>query len=344
MNNIIRISKSKLPSNSADALEFIYDYFNGFDIDCTELSEYYQLSIRPNLYTYCEDLTQGLNFLGIAENEISQYCVINDNMALCLSENWLPYAFAKMRERDNAKFEKCFFIHIDDHSDLMSPFVDKKDHCYFNMITNEQVDFRNSESLKHAILSGSITIGSMLSAIVYSLSQVYIFHLKQNAPRNECWIRKTTIKDCMFLANRLSVSLDQRKTLEHQGNYFCTSDFSEIKAKIPKNIPCVLHVDMDYFNNRYNASTDWNNCDNIHNPSWSKQKEKIDEIIRYVKTIQSITEIKYVLLGVSPSFYPVEYWNVGLTYLVTELKKIGVGVGESILKRGICIEKRKFKY
>lgn len=45
-----------------------------------------------------------------------------------------------------------------------------------------------------------------------------------------------------------------------------------------------------------------------------------------VEKIMEKTEIKYVLIGISPSFYPVEYWANGLTYLICGLESLGIPV------------------
>lgn len=98
-------------------------------------------------------------------------------------------------------------------------------------------------------------------------------------------------------------------------------------AHIDVSKPCLLHIDMDYFNNRYNASTSWMENKDRHDPPFDRQKILMDALFEGLKSILKLTEVCYVMIGISPSFYPVEYWRDGLRYLVDGLDSIGIPVG-----------------
>ena len=98
MGKILFISKTILPDNSDKAADLIYEYFNGFDIDLDETSDSVQIDLTANQYTYCEDIGRGLHFLGISDKDVATFCNIFKNTALCLSENWLPYALLKLQK------------------------------------------------------------------------------------------------------------------------------------------------------------------------------------------------------------------------------------------------------
>lgn len=80
---------------------------------------------------------------------------------------------------------------------------------------------------------------------------------------------------------------------------------------------------MDYFNNRYNASTEWVSNKYNHDPDIQIQIKKIDDIIEMLKHLKSMVNIEFVLIGISPSFYPVEFWEKGLTHLTNRLVELG---------------------
>lgn len=328
MSNIVNISKKYLPQDEQRAIEYLYDYFNNFDITLKVSNNSYDVQLTKNEYSYCEDISKGLEFLGISEQGIDTYCNVKNNSALCLSENWLVYAYAKIMEKKNYNIKKMTIIHVDDHTDLMKPFIYWDNGKYYNMINNQRICFNNSSSLKQAIMSGAITIGSMLTAIVYSQEQTEIFHLKQNAETKSNAFYKTTVFDSVLMDNAQRISIDFSNQNINYNNYTLTSNWEYIIQNIKINIPCILHIDMDYFNNRYNASTSWKENANRHDPNFIEQKKSMDTLICAVERILKKVDINCVLIGISPSFYPVEYWNAGLKYLIEGLDKLGLNTLE----------------
>lgn len=332
MANLIHILKTSLPTQN-NTIDFLFDYFNGLEIECTESNNYYQVTVSPNQYTYCEDISQGLDFLGISIKEVNDYCVISDNMALCLSENWLAYAFVFLTERDHYDKIAMNIIHIDDHSDLMSPFIYNHKEKFYDMLSGNEVIFNKSKSLKKAVQSGAITIGSMLTAIIYAMEYANIIHIKKNAISQEFSILKDKISDHILHKGCQRIIIKKINSCNKANKYFVTDNWNDLEKRINPEYPSLLHIDMDYFNNRYNASTSWMENKITNNPDIMQQKQEIDRLINTIKKITKITEIKYVLIGISPSFYPVEYWESGLNYLTENLKKIGIGVGDKILHK-----------
>lgn len=332
MYNTICIQKNGLPRNGESAINLIYDYFNGFEIECIEHNKYYELKLTANQYTYCEDISIGLEFLDISLSEVCDYCIINDNFALCLSENWLPYAYIKMVSRDNKQKEDFTIIHIDDHKDLMEPFICREQNTFYDMISGKEFNFESVSSIRDAVKSGSITIGSMLSVIAYSMTQIDILHIKKHVETKEYGISKEFISDSMINTHcqRIALAIHSDKKLNNR--YFVTSNWKDIRNKVILGKQCILHIDMDYFNNRYNASTDWYKNKSRNDPDLNEQKATIDIMIENIKAIHKVAPIKYVLIGISPSFYPVEFWKDCLSYLLNELKKIGLGIGASVIK------------
>ena len=111
-----------------------------------------------------------------------------------------------------------------------------------------------------------------------------------------------------------------------------TDNWAEMEKNINIELPCLLHIDMDYFNNRYNASTSWKENQDRHDPAFSQQKFAMDNMIASIENLCKNVEIRYVLIGISPSFYPSEFWEDGLNYSINELYRIGIGVGNKIFK------------
>lgn len=327
----ISILKSVLPNDMQMAYDYLYDYFNGFDIEIKENQSSYNLCLSKSDFNYCEDLSEGLHQLGIEANEISDYCYITNNSCICLSENWLPYGWRVIAEADSIS-QRTAIIHIDDHSDLMQPFISFDSGEFRNILTNQTSSTLNIHFLKQAIDTGAITIGSMLTTIVYSLQNFNIYHLKRNVSYFRAGIAKRTFSDDIIPNfNRIGIEFNDEI---NDSSYFLTSSISDIMYGLSGEEQCILHIDMDYFNNRYNGSTSWKQ-DRIGNDySLSEQKNRMREIATYLKKINSIIPIKYVLIGVSPSFYPSEYWKDGLRFLLNELSNSTINVQELLCHFG----------
>lgn len=332
MANTVIIPKKFLPSNSDKAMEFIFDYFNGFDIEFAETTDSFHVSLKANQYTYCEDISRGLKFLGITEEEISTYCPVVRNTALCLSENWLPYALLKLQQHIDSMSDELTIIHVDDHQDLMPPFISIQNDSFFDMISGKKIILGDIASLSEAVQSGAITIGSMLSTIIYPIKRSNVIHVKQGAEQSLYALSKETFHDTMLPYCGDRIFITKKDYSDNDQFYFSTDNWEEAEKRVPSNTTCILHIDMDYFNNRYNASTDWKNNPRRLDTPFLQQKMLMDDLVDAVSRIHRRSQIIFLLLGISPSFYPVEFWEDGLTYLLTQLKSIGVGVGVDILK------------
>lgn len=326
MGNTLWVKKDRLPTSTNDAVEFLQDYFNEFEMECFEFDDCIQINLAANQYTYCEDISAGLRFLGIEKDAVKDFCITQDRAALCLSENWLPFAFANFLSQADNDISRLTILHVDDHRDLMSPYLSYRNGQYFDMISGNAVELNKCLSIKKAVESGAITIGSMLTPIIYSVKQVDIFHIKENVENESYGIKKTFRPDNLLWddCQRIAIQMD---TLGNGiGWHHTTSEWSNVLKYLDSSKSCLLHIDMDYFNNRYNASTSWAETPNRHDPSFPEQKVLMHKLFDGLKCVMELTEIRYVLIGVSPSFYPVEYWAEGLRYLISGLTALGLPV------------------
>ncbi|MGL5126410.1 MAG: hypothetical protein ACRC6U_10600 [Fusobacteriaceae bacterium] len=329
-NNMItyKITKSSL---NKERLFFLQNYFNEFEFNYIEIEDHFVIQLTPLDYSYCEDMSKGLLDLKINQNDINKFCHITNNVCLCLSENWIPYAWAKVSSKLKIKDNIFNFIHIDDHSDMMSPFIYKNINKYYNLLTNQEIDFFDNISMKNAISTGAITIGSMLTIILYTVNHMNIFHYKKNIFEELLYFKKNTFIDNVLVENAERIQITLQKSETNKNIYFKTSNFENISRECTKNKnPSILHIDMDFFNNRYNGSTDWFENEILNNSNFEEQKLEIDNLCKYLKKININNPIKFIFIGLSPSFYPSEYWQKGIAYLLQNLKKIGLDVQEII--------------
>lgn len=331
MNNLaqhfLQIDRSLLPLNDEDTLEFLIEYFNGFCVDCDTDHNYLKIRLKQENYTYCEDMAGGFGALNITAAQCNDYCIEDSINCLCLSEAWIPYAWSQFLTKKYVP-DRLTIIHIDDHSDLMAPFIAQKDTRYFDMLTKKDVCFHTPQMMKRAIKSGSIYIGAMLTPIVLSIPTTRVLHLKQNVSTSLSAMEYSPYTDNVLIKGTQRIAIDFRKAHNTQESslYLRTSDPALLPQYILPDSTILLHIDMDYFNNRYNGSSSWKTeCLCLDLPFF-KQAALMDLICAVIGDINMMTPISCTYIGISPSFYPSEFWKCGLQHLLAGLDSKGVNV------------------
>lgn len=211
-------------------------------------------------------------------------------------------------------------LHVDDHFDLAAPRLFFEGTSLRDAITGAAVDFTRPESVTAAIESGALGMGSFLTSFLHALEPATIRHLRQ-PPRttatSEFAIERTTVTDTLLRpgAARPAVVLNPRKG----GNYLLTSDVDVWLTSLGSG-PILLHVDMDYFNNRYDGDSDWAERQNSLDPPLDVQLRKIDELAGAISRAGIGSRIADVAIAYSPGFYPAEFWSTADKRLRTALE------------------------
>lgn len=315
----------KKPTGNIDV---IFYHFSNHEIEIIEQNSYYQLILNRKSFLYCEDFVQGLKLLGINEKDVLRYYNLGVQNIFSLLESWIPYGWSHFFANRNSIPKKLTIIHLDDHSDLMSPFIYVEDinkkKNWKDIFTGCSINILNPESIKKAVESGAITLGSILTVLVFAVENINILHLKQNTRTILRYIKKDIESDPLIVPkqHRMSVKLLKSPAMNtvQYGKYIRSSDINELIRNVPCDSDIFLHIDMDFFNNRYNGSTDWN-MEGSHDPDINQQKGVINSICNEIMKSSLINKILHVSIGLSPSFYPTEYWCNGLTTVLNELKK-----------------------
>lgn len=334
-NNIvsIKVNKEAFSFDSHINYQKIVDTFSDFDlISVKHISKKcIQLKLKRLDYTHCEDISNGLNLFSIGPKEVKDYCKITKKNCLCLSECWLPYAWSVIRSKENFEIKHLTIIHIDDHSDLMSPLISYNGIWCTDLLTQQPVKFDNPDSIKSAVKSGAITIGSMLTPIINSVENVKVVHLKQDSIKKmQFKMTFESVLDSTFYKKTHRLNINYLPIItENQFDklYIKTSEISDLFSLLDKHTKILLHIDMDYFNNRFNGSTSWKQDRSfLHDPDLEIQKKVMLILCNELGKLNKTHHIDYVFLGMSPSFYPVEFWRSGLSFLFQMLIDNGIDV------------------
>ena len=325
--SIITISKNNLSSDYSIAYDTIHNLFSEFELTIIENDVSFQISLERTNYDYCEILTAGLKALHFPLDETLDHYHLTHNACLCLSENWLPFCLQCLIRNHTCK-RKTAIIHIDDHSDLMSPFISYSNGRYTNILSKYSSVSLDPSFLKNAIETGAITIGSMLTIITYILQDVNIYHLKRKATNFYKGISKQSYFDHILeVPDRIGIEYNDNLS---NNTYFQTGSMDEINKILKYESEIILHIDMDYLNNRFNGSTSWKEEKRDSDYPIDEQKHQIRIICKHLEAINKRIPIKLVMIGVSPSFYPVQYWKEGCMYLLKRLRQSGIEVNDLI--------------
>lgn len=333
-NRIIEIHKNQLPSNEEESMDVIFDYFSDHEIEIIDTPTHYRLELNRSDFLYCENVEKGLKDFGINKSAVRDFHVMGQKSFFCLLESWIPYGWSKFITKTQYLPDSLTVIHLDDHTDLMSPKISVTHNKWKDMLTGENISFSEPDSIKMAIESGAITVGSMMTPLIHHIGNVDVFHLMQNVDTVFQYLEKGKHSDTLIDPSQKRISINFIDTSYNKNIksniYLKTSHLSEIIKNIKPEAEIFLHIDMDYFNNRFNGSTDWANYPLKHNLSLNEQKMVMSNFCYNILDVGLVSRIKHISIGISPSFYPAEFWKEGTVFLLRELNSIGLEVADLI--------------
>ena len=324
----VAIDRLNLPFEEEARMDAVHDYFSDHLIQVNDTPTQLQLSLQRSNYDYCEDIGVGLGWLGVGRDDVRDFYIPGQQSFLCLLESWIPYGWSMFLAKNNYQPNGISILHFDDHKDMMSPKIGLYGTDWKDMLTHASVDMGAPETIKQAVLSGAITLGSMMTPLLHHLNRIDVFHLAHGVSNTAMNIDPTTIADYMLEPGRrrMAVDISSSLTSAHGGvsRYLRAAEIAEIANAIHPKMDIFLHIDMDYFNNRYNGSDEWRHRPARNDQPLGLQKENISRICDSLVRAGIAKRISHVSIGISPSFYPSEYWEEAITYLIHGLVACGL--------------------
>lgn len=313
---MINIDKNLLPIDESDWHNFLQDYFCDKDVLISTGSSTVKIDIEwssdaaryidPNLYI-------GLDWWGGGVSYNSMWAASRRNgiVHTMLYDTWTLYGWSNWLKTFGGDINDVIILHVDDHRDLSTPRLVILDNIQVDAITKKPVSVRNPDSIAEAIGSGAIGIGSFLTPFIREFPKISIRHLCQ-PPKNTNdifgRIVPTTFFDNLLFPNavRPGVKIDtEASILKKEVSYFSTNNLNTWAQGL-EGRPVLLHIDMDYFNNRYDGDSDWKIFDGRLNPNLSSILVQIDNLIDVLANAK--IDIQDVAIAYSPGFFPAEFW------------------------------------
>jgi hypothetical protein len=287
------------------------------------------LDVPPTADFYIDPaLDRGLTWWGCTVADIPFAYRTMQGIFVSLSDAWTLLSASRWLADQASSPVHLTIIHLDDHDDLMCPRLAAHENRFADLLTGHPVDMRDPTSVEAAINSGAIGMGSFLVPLLHTLPFIDIRHLcDTNYARERTdryWLVRTYEVDKLLdpRSRRPSVRLDpivDPPTIPDQtvGTYQVRHDEIALLADLGEG-PILLHIDLDFFNNRFDGDSDWLGNSHRHDPTKDQVMRRVDEILDALTPLRH--RIVDVAIGISPGFFPAELWQVVCGTLVDRLE------------------------
>jgi hypothetical protein len=230
------------------------------------------------------------------------------NMHLCMSDSWTLLEWSRFISTN--RDARPVIIHFDSHSDLMSPFLTRQDQGFLDLISGDFVSVFSPKSVEKAIESGAIGIGSFVVPFLVEVPCEALVHIcpPSYQPQIRGWGNLQYVEaqgDPFPLSKRPSV----RRTESPEGlcRHLVAETFINCGLDLSnKNV--LIHIDLDYFNNRINGDSDWHLNPNIHDPNLADMIQQVDRVILELQNC-GMKQAANIVVACSPEFCPSIFWK-----------------------------------
>ena len=321
-----------LPSAPADRHAALRDYFCDKDAIATRTSDGWELTLSwPEEFDRHVDpnLSRGLSWwsAGLTPADMVLAFRRSGRVHVSLYDTWALYSWSEWLEAQaSSNNPSVVILHVDDHKDLCSPRLFVENSRLRDPLTSNFVEIENPQSIRSAILSGAIGMGSFMAPFLYVVPNAEVRHLCQppKATRTRNY-KISTHNECDSLidrnARRPAVYLHESVDAVGPGTYLVTPDMQDWLSGIGAN-PILLHIDMDYFNNRYDGDSDWQERNVILDPPIQEILASIDHLVGALDDAEIATRIEHTAVAFSPGFFPAEYWSAAADRLLPALERL----------------------
>ena len=235
--------------------------------------------------------------------------------------SWSEWA-AVSRPRTDAHLT---ILHVDDHRDLMSPRLFLEDGGWRDPIAGGAFDFRVPDSVRRALESGAVGMGSFLTPLLHAFPNAEVRHLCQPPKASSTAvfeIQPHQQRDDLIDFDAMRPAIRLAPADHHgAGRYMITPEIGDwLKDLAPG--PALLHIDMDYFNNRFDGDGDWAERPERLDPPTEAVIAGIRRVADALRGGGLLARIEDAVIAYSPGFFPSEFWGAAERTLRGELEEL----------------------
>ena len=336
-DRLLRIKKSSLPENELERQYVVEEYFSEHLPTVTDKGDHFEIRLeRPSSpygsYMLDPEIHEKLGWWkpGTRVRDIPVEKRFLNGGIFVMEDQWTPLSWSMHFQKRGAILEELILLHVDDHKDMMSPRIGQNsDGQYFDFITKNSFSLLNPESVTSAILSGALGKGSILSPLIWQVDKIHVRHLTVRPNPYTYSLKKTLVQDTILGDSLSRIILEQKEieedvSLLNTSNYIATSNIDTWLNHLPGGVPIFLHIDMDFFNNRFDGNSSWQDADRQYDPSLEMQQILVEKIFNVLKDRDLEGRIVDVSLCLSPSFFPAEFWQPVSEMILNKLRLMGL--------------------
>lgn len=246
--------------------------------------------------------------------DILRYTSSTRHFDLCFEDSWTGYFIAK-RCKTWSQPEDLIFIHLDDHTDMMSTLLCCSRDTLFDPTTSRMFDPTSSGDWEMAIHSGTVNIGNFITPFYYSQRILHVRHINNSAESGDlCYVSRETCEYELIPGKQFAgISLSAAKGPQSGSTYQSGPDPARVLDGIPGGW-IIVHIDLDYFINDFNGAS--RGPDYIPNEAVrTRACEKIKHFFGALNGLKG--RVDRWIIATSPGFCSAFHWE----WLLTELKK-----------------------
>lgn len=285
-----------------------------------------EMHVDPRLREGLDWWESGLDLTGIATAVRRE-----GTSQLSLEDSWTALAWSHWLA--GAGGDPMTILHVDDHDDLMAPLLARDgENGWEDLVTNDPVDLQDPPSVHDAIVSGAIGVAGFFTPFVHEVPSGEVRHLCASAyaetRRGRFRLIPQTQDDDLLRpgAQRPGARLAPAADFPAVGwSYSATSSCEQWLSDLPDG-PLLLHVDFDYFCNRFNGDSDWSSAPARNDASEDEVLARVDAIAAAIADASVGHRVAAVSGALSPGFFPAEMWAATVSRLAVGLSQSGVGV------------------
>ncbi|HDS1738292.1 TPA: hypothetical protein QEM67_000117 [Pseudomonas putida] len=307
------------------------DYFCDKDASATCVDEQWVLSLSwsDDPYRYVDPrLDEGLAWWGggIRCQDMAMARKRRGRLLLALNDTWTLESWSEWLAR-TPYLQGITVLHVDDHKDLGAPRIFNRQDGWLDPVAKQVVNLHEPRSVTSAIMSGALGMGSFLTPFLHRYPDTQVRHLCQGPKctstidsRIRLEFQCDTLLDHSAMRPAISLVSDDGGT--GAGRYRFTHDLCAwLEGLSQGDAPILLHVDMDYFCNRYDGDSDHIEYPGPLNDTLPQVLDRIDALTDALHRHGLVDRLADIVVAFSPGFFPAEFWAESCDRLL-------VGLGE----------------
>lgn len=320
---IVRIPSSHLPSSHDERTRFFRHWWpDKLTQIVAEEEEAVLVQLRwPQIDDLSKDprISEGISevFQRKCASVIAEMRSEIGGIHVCLNDSWTLLEWSRIISSKSVI--SPIIVHVDAHSDLMTPMVSSVNGVMTDLFTGQPVNVTSPYTIENSISSGAIGIGSFISPFLHQVECESLVHICPSSyrPESRGWANlcQISIYDEPFpkIARPGSERRDQSS---HPCCGHLITEIANCSGIDLSNRDVLVHIDLDFFNNRINGDSHWFENDARHDPEISSMLLEVDALANRLRMC-GLERPTSTVVACSPEFCPAEFWRPLIDRILT---------------------------